>query len=160
MLSRKDSFESIKERLEILQLSIANGGSLNHNDLAIHAENLFRDLLNLVYGWQLENANAGNQNAADIDLADRQAKLAIQVTARNDRAKIADTLDSFYSKNENSGRRLKFMLISKDAVKYKAFRGYEEKFDPAEDIIDIKKLLREINDLGAERLDEIAKFLQ
>lgn len=160
MLSRKDSFESIKEKLEFLQLSISNSGSLNINDLTIYSENFFRDLLNLVYGWQLENANAGNQNAADIDLADQKAKLAIQVTARNDHAKIAETLGSFYSKTENSGRRLKFMLISKEAIKYKAFEGHEDRFDPAEDIIDIKKLLRKLNDLRAERLDEIAKFLE
>jgi len=160
MLSRKESFEFIKERLEYLQLSISNSGSLNLNDLAIHTENFFRDLLSLVYGWQLENANTENQNAADIDLIDRGAKLAIQVTARNDRAKIAETLDSFHSKPENAGYRLKFMLVSKEALKYKAFTGHEDRFDVTGDIVDVKKVLREINDFAVEKLNEIAAFLE
>lgn len=161
MLSREESFESIKNRLELLAYSISNSGSLNLNNKALHAENFYRDLLNLVYGWQLQNANLGSQNAADIDLADPDQKIFIQVTARNDRPKIADTLAGFHKKPENAGRRLKFMLIAKKAANYKPFDGYEDKFDPAKDIIDVQRLLREIQNIeGSEKLAEVEKFLE
>jgi hypothetical protein len=63
MLSRKESFESIKERLEILAYSISNSGNLNFNHSAVYAENFYRDLLNLVYGWDLKNANSGTKGS-------------------------------------------------------------------------------------------------
>lgn len=160
VLSREKLFQSIKERLEILAFSISNSGPLNLNNGAVLAENFYRDLLNLIYGWQLGNANFGDQNAADIDLADPDRHIFIQVTARNDRKKISDTLDSFYKKPENAGRRLSFIFISKEAGNYKPFSEYKDKFDPAKDITDIRKLLKKINDLPTESLEKVDAHLK
>lgn len=37
---------------------------MNLLDINVHVEDFYRDLLNLVYGWQLKNMNQWNQNAA------------------------------------------------------------------------------------------------
>lgn len=160
VLSREKLFESIKERLEILAFSISNSGPLNLNNGAVLAENFYRDLLNLIYGWQLGNANFDHQNTADIDLADPAGDIFIQVTARNDRKKIADTLDSYYKKPENAGRRLQFLLISKEALKNQTFAAHKDVFNPTKDITDIKRLLKKINDLSTPGLEEVAAFLK
>jgi hypothetical protein len=46
-------------------------------DLNIIAEDFFRDLLNIVYGYNLKNLNRDNKNNPSVDLADTANKLAI-----------------------------------------------------------------------------------
>lgn len=54
----------IKTLLNILKGEIKDSGKLNLLDINVHVEDFYRDLLNLVYGWQLKNMNQWNQNAA------------------------------------------------------------------------------------------------
>jgi hypothetical protein len=56
-LQRQVQLEAIKEQLIHLAKSIEADKTLRHQDVCIEIESFFRDLLNLAYGWQLENAN-------------------------------------------------------------------------------------------------------
>ena len=58
----------IKTLLNILKVEIKDSGKLNLLDINVHAEDFYRDLLNLVFGWKLQNMNQWNQNAAGGDL--------------------------------------------------------------------------------------------
>ncbi len=61
-------------------------------DLTIYSEYFFRDLLNIVYGYSLENHNKKQKNAPAFDLIDNTNKIIIQVTATCKKQKIEDTL--------------------------------------------------------------------
>jgi hypothetical protein len=94
-VTRKADMDSIIERLSYLKSQVEISTSQNLNDINIHAENFFRDLLNLVMTRQFQNINIVEKNAAAIDLGDKIAKVAVQVTSTNDFAKIEKTVAKF-----------------------------------------------------------------
>ena len=58
----------------------------------MHSENFYRDFINLLYGWSLENANNRLQNIEAIDLIDDNVKLIVQVSATATKTKINNSL--------------------------------------------------------------------
>src|SRR5690606_13637787 len=60
------------------------------------SEDLCRQLLNLVYDYELEDLNDDdNPNFPGLDLGDRHsAKVAFQVTSRTDRRKVIENLQT------------------------------------------------------------------
>lgn len=109
--------------------------------------------------FKFENANLQQSNFPHIDLIDHTNKLAIQVTSQNDSRKIKDAVDGFYKTLENKGYKLKILLISKDAKDYRTKFG--ENFNHKEDVIDINRLIKRINDIkDLNRIEHIADFLE
>ena len=66
---------------------------LNLNDINIHKEFEFMQILNLLYGYNLESTNTKKSNFPAIDLIDNKNKIAIQVTSDISINKIKDTLE-------------------------------------------------------------------
>jgi hypothetical protein len=154
----------ITDILTFLQLRTRNANSLHLFDINTRAEFFYRDLLNLVHGWKLKNANTARMNAAYIDLIDdvSDEKIAIQVTSQNDSGKIWKTVEGFFKDIDNKQFKLKILLISKEAKEYRAdfSREGEFEFDAETDIIDISKLLTDISDKDIDSLKEIKTFLE
>src|SRR5690606_289429 len=79
---------------------------------AVHAENLFAYILNIVFKWSLENANKENIVQDSFDLRDLNEQVYIQVTAnKNHRKKYNDTVASFLAQNQGQYRRLIILFI-------------------------------------------------
>lgn len=58
---------------------------LNHQnlyDINIHSETFFCGLLNVIFGYNLENINDSEKNFPSIDLEDKLNRVAIQVTTQ------------------------------------------------------------------------------
>ncbi|WP_269058143.1 SMEK domain-containing protein, partial [Vibrio campbellii] len=62
------------------------------------SENLCARLMNLVYGYKLENANRIKQNADVIDLYDPYNKISVQVTSNKRISKVKSCLSNFLDK--------------------------------------------------------------
>ena len=58
------------------------------------AENIIAGLLNIVFGFELENMNKGINNYPGVDLADVDKKIAFQISSDNERKKILKTLQT------------------------------------------------------------------
>ena len=56
-MNRENLFNYIEEHLAVLAYRVERRGKLNILDLHLHSENFYRDFLNLLYGWNLENQN-------------------------------------------------------------------------------------------------------
>ena len=69
-MNRSRLFDYIEEHLVVLSHRVETRGKLNILDLHLHSENFYRDFLNLLYDWDLENLNKVNQNVEAIDLID------------------------------------------------------------------------------------------
>lgn len=65
------------------------------SDLDTYAETVFCQLLNKIYSWNLRNMNEEKPNFPAIDLADYNARIAVQVTAERSLAKVRTTLKEF-----------------------------------------------------------------
>ena len=147
----------IKTLLNILKCEIKDSGKLNMLDINVHAEDFYRDLLNLIYCWQLQNMNQWNQNAAGGDLWYNGGKLVIQVSSTTTKDKIQSSIDKL-SEEQFAGYRFKFLRIDGDVKKLRkeSFNTHDDiAFDPSVDIIDISTLLKDIAHLGIDSLIKV-----
>ncbi len=160
-MDRLGLFNSIEERLNILAGRIKSRGALNLLDLHVHSENFFLHFLNLVFGWELKNLNAIDQNAPGLDLVDIHNKLVVQVSATHSKQKVESALGKVPA--EYQGFSFKFVPIVVDAgmLRTKTFLNpHGMKFNPVEDILDIVALLRVISPFEADRMDSVYEFLK
>lgn len=147
----------IKTLLNILKCEIKDSGKLNLLDINVHAEDFYRDLLNLIYCWQLQNMNQWNQNAAGGDLWYNGGKLVIQVSSTTTKDKIQSSIDKL-SEEQFAGYRFKFLRIDGDVKKLRkeSFNTHDDiAFAPSVDIIDISTLLKDIAHLGIDSLIKV-----
>lgn len=92
MLQRQTYINDIVNRLSGLASSVELRGLLNLLDLHVISEDFYVDLLNLIYGWKLRNANSLQQNAPGIDLVDDSNRILAQVTGTSTKGKIDHSL--------------------------------------------------------------------
>ena len=160
-MNRLNLFNYIEERLAVLAHRVESRGKLNILDLHLHSENFYRDFLNLLYGWKLENLNNVNQNVEAIDLIDNTNKIVIQVSSTNTKQKIESALGKGSMANYK-GWSFKFISIARSAtdLRTKTFENpHGLTFSPTSDIIDIDSLEREVRELTIEKLQKIATFI-
>ena len=147
----------IKTLLNILKGEIKDSGKLNLLDINVHVEDFYRDLLNLVYGWQLKNMNQWNQNAAGGDLWFADGKVVIQVSSTSTKEKIQSSIDKL-SAEQFAGYRFKFLRIDGNVIKLRKelYNTHDDiVFDPSTDIIDISSLIKEITHLQIDSLKQV-----
>lgn len=160
-MNRAIYFDYIQSKLTALASDLEVRGKLNLLNLHLHSEDFYLHLYNLIFGWELQNLNTVNQNAAAIDLVDKKNKIAVQVSSTATKRKIESALIKDLS--AYSGYSFKFVSISKDAaeLRSKTFHNpHGLTFDPAADIFDINLLLKTINALKIERQKEVYDFIK
>ena len=137
-------------------------GKLNILDLHLHSENFYRDFLNLLYGWKLENLNRVCQNVEAIDLIDNANRIIIQVSSTNTKQKIESALGKDSMANYK-GWSFKFISIARSAtdLRTQSFTNpHSLSFSPVNDIFDIGSLLREIFNLEIDKLQDVETFIR
>jgi hypothetical protein len=160
-MNRSKYFNLIEEKLNLLATRIEMRGGLNLLDLNLHSENFYNHFFNLLFGWNLENLNTTEQNAAGVDLVDTTNKIIVQVSATATKQKIESALTKDLSSYK--GYSFKFISISKDAknLRTKTFSNpHELTFSPTTDIFDIRTLLLKIYAMHIDQLKEIYDFVK
>ena len=96
MAKRDEYLSNIRRMLGgfLVEITLENG--VNRQNQNISAEDIFGGLLNILYDYQLENANRGQQNQMGVDLIDVENGIAVQVTSTNTRQKVLHTLEKFH----------------------------------------------------------------
>ena len=87
-MNREIYLKKISDTLGTLRYQVENRNSLRLYDLNVLAEDLFKELLNFVFDYKLENLNISEKNMTAIDLGDKKAGIAVQVTSENRSTKI------------------------------------------------------------------------
>lgn len=161
VLTRENYIKSISDNLALFQKSIEFRTELNMYDLNINAENFVRDLLNIIFNYSLENLNFTNPNQIGIDLGDTINKIAVQVTSTTNRKKVISTIDKFIKGKLYEKYSYLYVFVLKDKQqKYKKFDTYGcFDFHEIDNIIDIKSLLKRIQDLELAKLEELHTFV-
>ena len=87
----------------------------NLNDSSINGEGFIRNLLNLLYSFNLNRDRIESAYNETIDLHDIENNICIQVTARNDKKKIETTLNSFVAKRKyDNYDQLHFFILDRE----------------------------------------------
>lgn len=161
-MNRSVYYNYLDERLNLLALRIVGRGKLNILDFHLHSENFYLHFFNKLYGWQLENMNAVQQNVEAIDLIDHTNKIIFQVSATSTKAKIETTL----AKNSLAnypGYSFKFISIAKDAADLRKLtfsNPHNISFNPALDIFDVNTILNYIIGLDITRQKDLYQFIK
>ena len=127
------------------------------------AEEFYRELLNLAFGYHLKNMNREKGNYPGIDLADDAAGIAVQVTSTETAQKVRDTLKEFLDKKYGLfGRYSRLIILVAGDAKSKTgiYETHGFDFKPRRDIWDTAGLLAELQPLPQEKLEEVEAFLR
>nr|WP_320117435.1 ABC-three component system protein [uncultured Marinifilum sp.] len=161
-MNRNLYFNYIEKELHVLARRIETRGKLNILDLHLHSENFYLHLLNLLYGYSLENLNAKLQNVEAIDLIDHTNKIVVQVSATCTKQKVESALSKKLL-NNYKGYSFKFISISKDAsdLRKKTFKNpFSLTFVPIADIVDVTSVLNTTLSKKAVEIKEVYRFIK
>jgi len=162
-MNRTDTLNGIAHYLTHLRMSVEHLNSLNLQDINVHAEIFFRDLLNLALGYQLKAINIVEKNARAIDLGDDGERIAIQVTSTSDLSKIKHTHKGFIAAGlERRYDRLVVLIIGLKKTYRESTLGGDGVFgiSLSEDIWDIPELLNKMSGLPLVKLELCLVFLR
>ena len=157
----------IEEHLYVLQRRIILRSELNILNLNLRAEDFYRELFNVIYGYNLINANVLEQNASSIDLIDYDNKVIIQVTCTVSKTKIESTLSKSILEEKYLDYTIYFVFIGHGAKKLigkKYNNPYKVNFDSEKNIFDNDIILKKINSLNIDNMksvyDVVVKYLK
>ena len=150
----------IRKRLACLTSFIQLSGLANLYDSHIVSEFFFKDLLNLIFGYSLENKNAKQRNNVATDLIDTQNRIAIQVTSETSIEKVRDTIRKFEENRLNSdfSRLILLILVNKKTTHASIPETLDNYTFERLDIADIYDTIRQISDIG--KIQQITEFLK
>ena len=132
--------------------------AINLFDLNISAEDFYKELLNRVYSLDFVNINTEEPNSKAIDLGDKTARQAIQVTSDNSIGKIRSTVEKFIeAKLHNEYDKLTILMLKKK----KAYRELPAPSCVALRVCDHLDLVRDIkrNVQSVGQLESLVGFL-
>lgn len=161
MFTQEYYFSEIKKRLNWINATIVSSSSLNLNDVCIHSETFFCNLLNILFEYHLHNTNHFVNNHPSIDLADEDNGIAIQVTCDNTSHKIKHTLETFFQNNLHAKyNTLQILIVGKNKKNYRTQFEVPDSFNFSKDhILDSNDLIKEISTKSFDQLEKIYTFL-
>lgn len=159
---KQDLIRTITRGLSFLSSEVEQCGKLNLTDIHVHAEDFYKELLNLILGYKFKNINIDVANVPAIDLGDDVNKIAIQITSTSSVGKIKNTVKKYKTnKLDLIYDRLIVLRIgreTKHSVKTVEHDGFS--IDIKEDVWGISTLLNLIKEKSDEELLEISKYIE
>lgn len=152
----------IIEKLSILSTEVKLRGTLNLLDINVLSEQVYSNVLNIVYGWNLSNANLVQHNIKAIDLYDDVHKIIAQVSSDNSTTKVQQSLNKI-ELPRYSGYHFKFVSISK-SVKHLKDQVFTVptgiSFSSTDDCYDIFRIIKDIQSKDIDTINKLAEFLE
>jgi hypothetical protein len=150
-----NQLESINRIVTLLSRFVAEVKGLNAiNQYGINyiSENVLIPIFKEVFSYHdLENLNNQENNVSGIDIADKTAKVAFQITATADNEKVKHTLRQFLKSEHFKNFQTLFIYIITEKKDFYSDKDYSEilenkiSFDKEKHIIDYRDLIRKIN---------------
>jgi hypothetical protein len=156
------TIQKIQFALAFVVARVKISNSLNLTDISIIAEDFFKTLFNLLYDYDLKNANSFKQNESAIDLFFNTDKIAYQITSQNKATKISETVTRFIKTEKylSYSTIIIFSITAENKCSSNALQKLEE-YNVNGKYINVSDLEREIiTNLETEKLELIAQFLE
>ena len=152
----------ITSRLAYLSSEVRLSGSMNLLDSNVLLEDVFKEILNITYGLDLQNANLIKQNIKAIDLIDCSSKTIIQVSSDNSKTKVQTSLDKI-ELPKYEGYTFKFVCISKEVSHLKKYHFNVPEgisFNTETDCYDDKRIVRDVLAKDIDTIRALASYLE
>lgn len=162
MIEQERFIKEVLRILSVLAEYLETAGRLNLNDGSVISENLCEKLLNKTYGYDLQNINLIKQNAAVVDLYDKDRRIAVQVTSNKRPAKVKSCLKAFMEKElfKDYDELYIYILTSKQNTGYNVepISKQNFSFDHKKHILDKADVLSKLQ--GLENSTEIREVIE
>ncbi len=158
VFKREVALKAVVDSLALVEKSCELRGLLHLFDAHVLSHHFFCRLLNELYTLKLEVMDRIQDNYPAIDLGDTENRTAFQVTTEKTSAKVQHTLEVFARQGlQAKFSKLRVLVIGKRQERYTALlvpQGVT--FDPDEDIVDIRGLVKCIERLPTPALENVA----
>jgi hypothetical protein len=154
MITRGYYIGQIIDELTAVSRQVESRAGLQLYDLNRYLEDFFKDILNIVYKYNLINLNDDHANNPGLDLGDDAAQIAFQITSSKTSEKINKTLEKAVSQIGKYPTIYVLILTEKQG----SYSGINStlaapfKFKSKQHIIDIGDILKKVISLPIERL--------
>jgi tetratricopeptide (TPR) repeat protein len=161
MLDRESLIIRINWSLSVLATYLKLSSGQNLNTPTVLAEDFCVGLLNLLYGYNLSNANATMANAPAVDLVDPYNRLAVQISINDTTEKIRHThrMATEHNLGDVFERIILLFLVSKAPAEPVPSGNFTPCARPAIEVRDLSTLLADIRGLDVARMTAIADLL-
>ncbi|MBK8762368.1 MAG: SMEK domain-containing protein [Sulfuritalea sp.] len=166
-MKQLDLLNEFREQVAQLRYQVEAASAMGHYDTHKVAENVMCGLLRELCDWpSLRNLNPEQTNFPGIDLADDNARIAVQVTATADIAKVKHTLEKFVSHGlEKRYDRLIIYVLSTKQGSYSqsaidVASGGKFQLSNSEDIWDYQELCSKAADASPQKLQAALNHLK
>lgn len=162
MLKKEIYLKNISKNLAQLSNEVKILNAINLYDINIVGEDFYAGLLNLVYGYELKNANSIQKNAKAIDLIDKTNRITIQVTSDNSSTKIKHTISEYNEEQlYNTYDRLVILILT-SKKNYTANFNINNNFvfDAENDIWSVEDIIKEIRTLEVSKIKKINNYIE
>lgn len=141
---------NIRDTLVFREGTVRVDADGNLLSLAVLSEGFYRELLNMLMGWNLINANIEEKNAPGIDLIDKDQKIAVQVSLTCDHEKVQHSIDKF-KQESYEGWHFFFVPIKRDSPRFRKDFTLPQGviFNEKKDVLSISRIL----DIVAQEAD-------
>lgn len=161
MLTRGKLLGEILDSLGQLSFVLQTRAKLGLFDLNRHCENFARDLLNLLYKYELVNLNDVRSNEPGLDLGDSNRKIGIQVTTDKRSTKINHTLEKITTQQKQTYNKFLILILG---IKQGSYDGINQELANSvnfthEDILDFNDIEQKIVSLPVEEINKVYDFL-
>lgn len=161
MISRGHFIGEIVDELSSVATQIATRSKLGLYDINVFSESFFKDVLNAIYGWQLQNLNQSRANEPGLDLGDEVHHIAIQVTSRSDAAKVNATLAKITAEQAKKYTKFFVLVAGEKRGTYKLDTKLSSQYDfKEENILDVRDLCRKALDLPIDKLQHLHRVIR
>lgn len=161
MFDRETLISHINWDLSVLATYLKLCSGQNLNTPAVLAEDFCVRLLNLLYGYNLSNANAANANAPAVDLVDPARRLAIQITINDTTEKIRNThrKASQHKLGDDFDKIILLFLVNKAPAEPTPSVNFTPCTRPVIAVCDLSTILGDIRALDVATMAALADLL-
>jgi hypothetical protein len=159
-LKRLEYIDQIIRQLNLLADTVASSNKQNLTNLSTHCEMFFQQLLNILYGFQLQNLNEHAPNYPGLDLGDIDSRVAFQISATKTGTKIVKTLKLITDDDVQRYDDIRILIIGKKQGRYSIDKDLCQKlnFIPSEGILDIDDIVTAIKSKGIPIIERIVEL--
>ena len=160
MISRGYFIGAVVDEMAAVADKVAMRNQLGMTDLSIHAEEYFRNVLNLIYGWNLTSLNTSRSNEPGLDLGDPSAGVGVQVTSTASSDKVNQTLKAITDDQNKTYAKKLLLVVGRKQGSYTidAVAAARVSFRETQ-IWDLTRLARDSMSLRIEQLDALHAFI-
>ncbi|MCE7568191.1 SMEK domain-containing protein [Aliivibrio fischeri] len=159
MITKGKLVGDIIDALSQIQSNMETRSGLHLYDINTYCEEFSKELLNLTYGYNLQNLNQSRINEPGLDLGDTGKRVSYQVTATKTSQKVNDTLEKITNEQLKSYDRYIIFILGKKQTSYTINIPVKVSFCDKNDIVDFNDILTDIFSLKLDRLELVHSYV-